>query len=95
MPNHGSGKPKSNDVDKDEQNSKLTQVVSSEFNKIKNNLIADIKFLTQLEVEKFEEFKKEELSFTILKLPGDELELYCCCGYFRTEIVLLSRGNNR
>ena len=59
MPNHGSGKPKSNDVDKDEQNSKLTQVVSSEFNKIKNNLIADIKFLTQLEVEKFENSKKK------------------------------------
>ena len=91
MPNHGSGKPKSNDVDKDEQNSKLTQVVSSEFNKIKNNLIADIKFLTQLEVEKFEELKKKkELSSTVLKLPGDEVELYCRCGYFRTEMILLS-----
>ena len=65
MPNHGSGKPKSSDVDKDEQNSKLTQIVSSKFNKIKNNLIADIKFLTQLEVEKFEELKKKELSSTV------------------------------
>ena len=65
MPNHGSGKPKSSDVDKDEQNSKLTQIVSSKFNKIKNNLIAAIKFLTQLEVEKFEELKKKELSSTV------------------------------
>ena len=46
MPNHGSGKPKSSDVDKDERNSKLSQIVASMFNKIKNNLIAGIKFLT-------------------------------------------------
>ena len=90
MSNHGSGKPKSSDVDKDEQNSKLTQIVSSKLNKIKNNLIADIKLLTQLEVEKFEEFKKEEFSSTVLKLPGDELELYCRRGSIRTEIILLS-----
>ena len=90
MSNHGSGKPKSSDVDKDEQNSKLTQIVSSKLNKIKNNLIADIKLLTQLEVEKFEEFKKAEFSSTVLKLPGDELELYCRRGSIRTEIILLS-----
>ena len=90
MSNHGSGKPKSSDVDKDEQNSKLTQIVSSKLNKIKNNLIADIKLLTQLEVEKFEEFKKGEFSSTVLKLPGDELELYCRRGSIRTEIILLS-----
>ena len=90
MSNHGAGKPKSSDVDKDEQNSKLTQIVSSKLNKIKNNLIADIKLLTQLEVEKFEEFKTGEFSSTVLKLPGDELELYCRRGSIRTEIILLS-----
>ena len=45
MPNHGSGKPKGSDCDKDEQNSKLMQIVSSKCNKIKNNLVADTKFL--------------------------------------------------
>ena len=46
MPNRGSGKPKSSDCDKDEQNSKLMQIVSSKCNKIKNNLVSDTNFLT-------------------------------------------------
>ena len=41
------------------------------------NLVADIKFLNQLEVEKIEEFKKEEISSTVLKVVRDERELYC------------------
>ena len=49
MPNHGCGKSKGGDADKDEQNSKLIQIVSSKSNKIKNNLVAHMKFLTQLE----------------------------------------------
>ena len=89
MPNHGSGKPKSSDCDKDEQNSKLMQIVSSKCNKIKNNLVSDTNFLTQLEVEKREEFEKEEFSSIVLKLVADEQDflLWMWIGQNRNDFV--------
>ena len=57
MPDTRSGKFK---ADEDEQNSELIQVITSKFNELKQDLIAEIKSLIQLEVEKVVTKQKEE-----------------------------------
>ena len=57
MPDTRSGKSK---ADEGEQNSELIQIITSKFNRLKQDLISEIESLIQLEVEKVVRKQKEE-----------------------------------
>ena len=57
MPDPRSGKSK---ADEGEQNSELIQIITSKFNRLKQDLISEIESLIQLEVEKVMRKQKEE-----------------------------------
>ena len=46
----------------------LIQIIASKFNELKQDLMTEIKFLIQLEVEKVVKKQKEEFEVTVLKL---------------------------
>ena len=63
----------------------LIQIIASKFNELKQDLMTEIKFLIQLEVEKVVKKQKEEFEVTVLKLQEritllelekDDLEQY-------------------
>ena len=65
--------------------SELIQIIASKFNELKQDLMTEIKFLIQLEVEKVVKKQKEEFEVTVLKLQEritllelekDDLEQY-------------------
>ena len=68
MPDTRSGKSK---ADEAEQNSELIQVITLKFNELKQDMITEIKFLIQLEVEKVVKKQKEEFHETVLKLQEE------------------------